>query len=116
MNIEKDWRPTIWAAIWGAFLAWIPTAVVAIRTATNEVTYTGTNLAWKRGLITKHTENIDLRRARSVSVTDGFFTGGQLRITTTDNNLVVIPYIKNPADVARRLRESLPDNATWVVQ
>lgn len=116
MQIEKDWRPTIWAAIWGMILVWIPTAVVATKTATNEVTYSGTNLAWKRGLITKHVENIDLRRVRSVSVTDSFFTGGQLRITSTDQGEIVIPYVKNPADVARRLRESLPDNATWVIQ
>ncbi len=122
MTIEKDWRALIGNALWAWILIWIPTAVIAVQIATTSHRFDSSTLSWKRGLITKKTTNVDLRRVRSISAEDSIFTGGRLLITETDGTQLKIPYLKHPEEVARKLRELTEKNArdqgggpNWVV-
>lgn len=64
-------------------------------------TYT---LTQETGIITKRTENIDLRRAKAINGADSPFTGGVVTVQENSGREYRLPYIKNARRTAETLR------------
>lgn len=102
--VEKGWRALVGNACWSWILGFIPLAFKAIIIATTNYRFDNTYiLTQETGIITKRTENIDLRRAKAINGSDSPFKGGVVTVLENSGREYRLPYIKN----ARRTAESL---------
>ena len=103
--VEKDWRALIGNACWSWILCWIPLIFKAIIIATTNYRFDNTyTLTQETGIITKRTENIDLRRAKAINGADSPFTGGVVTVQENSGREYRLPYIKNARRTAETLR------------
>lgn len=109
MRIEKDWKALIGNACWSWILAWVPLAIKAIDVALTSFAFDGQTLSYTHGVITRSTENVDLRRVRQISAEDNPFTGGKLLLTQTDGLTKTVPYVKHPSKIAEQLRHTVDE-------
>lgn len=79
--VEKGWRALVGNACWSWILGFILLAFKAISIATTGYRFDNTyTLTQETGIITKRTENIDLRRAKAINGEDNPFRGGVLTV------------------------------------
>ena len=82
--VEKGWRALVGNACRSWILGFIPLAFKAVIIATTNYRFDNTyTLAQETGIITKRTENIDLRRAKAINWADSPFIGG---VVTVEEN------------------------------
>lgn len=103
--VEKDWRALIGNACWSWILCWIPLIFKAISVGTTNYRFDNTyTLTQETGIITKKTENIDLRRAKAINGADSPFTGGVITVQENSGREYKLPYIKDARKTAENLR------------
>ena len=111
--VEKDWRALIGNACWSWILCWIPLIFKAIIIATTNYRFDNTyTLTQETGIITKRTENIDLRRAKAINGADSPFTGGVVTIQENSGREYRLPYIKNARRTAETLRRIAEESSS----
>lgn len=103
-DIPVDWRPVGWSLAWSWLLAFIPTAVIAIRVANSRFALTDDAVIVRTGLVTKKTEHVELYRVRDVAASENVFSGGRLALTLQDGTAQVVQPIKDADSVARQVR------------
>lgn len=110
--IQKDWRALIGNACWSWILCWIPLAFKAVIIGTTNYRFDNAYILTKEtGVITKRTENVDLRRAKMINGEDSPFTGGVITIVENSGREYRLPYIKNARNTAVSLRNVAEENS-----
>lgn len=112
MVIEKDWKALIGNVCWSWILAWIPLAFKALSIATTNYRYDGMDtLTQETGIITKRSNNIDLRRAKNINGEDSPFSGGKLTIVSNNGTVQELRYVKDARRTADNLRHIVDEQS-----
>ncbi len=102
--IVVDWRPVWWSLVWSWILIWIPSAILAVRTANTRITLGDGALTVRTGAASRSTTHVELYRVRTVAATDSIFGGGKVVLTMQDGTVHTVGPIKNADQVAGRVR------------
>ncbi|PPI53165.1 PH domain-containing protein [Rathayibacter toxicus] len=107
VTIETDWRPVLWSLLWAWSLSWIPSLVMALRTAGKSYTVADDAVTIRTGLVSKHTQHVELYRVRNVSSSESAIAGGKVVLAMHDGTSHMVGPIKNADQVGTRIRAAV---------
>lgn len=104
MRIETDYKAVVMSWFWSWMLWFIPTLVIWLAVKNTVYALDGNVLVNTTGVFTKQTKLIELFRVKTITATQGLFSGGVLTLEFQDGTLQTCKYVKNPSVVATGLR------------
>ena len=105
---KQHWVTRLWLVLWILLLVTIPIAVYEwLRLRTIEHGVTNKRVIYKRGIVSRHTEEMKLGSIETVEIDQGIWGRilgfGDIKVTGRGISDVVFRRMDNPMDVKRRI-------------
>ena len=105
---SQHWITKLWLVLWILLIVTIPIAIYEwLRLRTMEHAVTNKRVVYKRGIISRHTEEMKIGSIETVEIDQGIWGRilgfGDVRVTGRGISDVVFSRIADPMDVKRRI-------------